>query len=362
MASISGTVGTIGELKSWIENIKDRSINSLTEYTKKTHITSRVYIEDSISREDGIKPIVTMCNHIYGGLVISAIGMSQMVAGGKTVREMVDMVATEDYHEFVDLIKTQFGDNNISVVASMEANDDKNKKNDDKEGSKFASGKEMELKKNLFSGRLLEVKLDAGSGKTVSIYFFVQLIPYVTSGTVLKQFVSNNFSPSLVSRWAKFKAGEISFWKDFIFEADRVAEKKKALKADKDGILREVEDRRSTQLTKSLKNMTFIFNKNHNAASSIIIISKRSIDRFMKDQGMDYHRYDIRQKIMEATFSMMLVVYDPDYDTVELYMNGFSNAGTYSTSQLADSFKGGNDGIDLKTLMSILQAGNTPKF
>ena len=214
MASISGTVGTIGELKSWIENIKDRSINSLTEYTKKTHITSCVYIEDSISREDGIKPIVTMCNHIYGGLVISAIGMSQMVAGGKTVREMVDMVATEDYHEFVDLIKTQFGERGFNVVgASMEANDDKEKKNDDKEGSKLASGKEMELKKNLFSGRLLEVKVDAGSGKTVSIYFFVQLIPYVTSGTVLKQFVSNNFSPSMVSRWAKFKAGEISFWK-----------------------------------------------------------------------------------------------------------------------------------------------------
>ena len=356
MASISGTVGTIGELKSWIENIKDRSINSLTEYTKKTHITSRVYIEDSISREDGIKPIVTMCNHLYGGLVISAIGMSQMVAGGKTVREMVDMVATEDYHEFVDLIKSQFGERGFKVVgASMEANDDK-------KTTANATGKEMELKKNLFSGRLLEVKLDAGSGKTVSIYFFVQLIPYVTSGTVLKQFVSNNFSPSMASRWAKFKAGEISFWKDFIFEADRVAEKKKALKADKDGILREVEDRRSTQLTKSLKNMTFIFNKNHNAASSIIVISKRSIDRFMKDQGMDYHRYDVRQKIMEATFSMMLVVYDPDYDTVELYMNGFSNAGTYSTSQLADSFKGGSDGVDLKTLMSILQAGNTPKF
>lgn len=354
MASISGTVGTIGELKSWIENIKDRSINSLTEYTKKTHITSRVYIEDSISREEGIKPIITMCNHIYGGLVISAIGMSQMVAGGKTVREMVDMVATEDYHEFVDLIKSQFGENNVKVVASMEGNDDKKTGND--------TAKEMELKKNLFSGRLLEVKLDAGSGKTVSIYFFVQLIPYVTSGTVLKQFVSNNFSPSMASRWAKFKAGEISFWKDFIFEADRVAEKKKALKADKDGILREVEDRRNSQLAKSLKNMTFIFNKNHNAASSIIVISKRSIDRFMKDQGMDYRRYDVRQKIMEATFSMMLVVYDPDYDTVELYMNGFSNAGTYSTSQLADSFKGNNDGVDLKTLMSILQAGNTPKF
>ena len=224
MASISGTVGTIGELKSWIENIKDRSINSLTEYTKKTHITSRVYIEDSISREEGIKPIITMCNYIYGGLVISAIGMSQMVAGGKTVREMVDMVATEDYHEFVDLIKSQFGENNVKVVASMEGNDDKKTGN--------ATAKEMELKKSLFSGRLLEVKLDAGSGKTVNIYFFVQLIPYVTSGTVLKQFVSNNFSPSMASRWAKFKAGEISFWKDFIFEADRVAEKKKALKAD----------------------------------------------------------------------------------------------------------------------------------
>ena len=356
MGTMNDTIGTVSELMALLREAKDRSINSLTEYTKKTQITSRAYIEESIAREDGIKPIINMCNHVYGALIFTAIGMNNLASGGRTVREMVDLVSTEEFHTFVDLIKDKFGDENVKLSVGTEGVTEEAPK------SGMTPG-EAKLESRLFAGRLVEVTIPGADKSKINIYFYVQILPYVTPASVLEQFIDVNFQPSKASRWAKYKAGEIKFWRDFIFECDLVAKRRKALKADKQGILREMEDRRQTGMVNWFKSMSFVFNKNHNSASSICIISRRTIDRIMKDKGLDYRRFDVRQKIMSGAMCMMLVVYDPDYGTVEMYMNGFNNAGQYDVEQMKSSFgKGGNDAIDLKTLMTILQSGNPPRF
>ena len=207
------------------------------------------------------------------------------------------------------------------------------------------------------------MKIADGKGGSVPLYFYVQLAPFTTPTNVLEEFISKNFPPSMSSRWAKFKAGEISFWKDFIFESDLVAKRAKALKADKEGILREMEDRKKTQITKAAAAMVPIAKRNHNSASSIIVISRRTIDRIMKDEGLDYRRYDTRQKIMSGCMAMMLVVFDPNYETVDIYFNGLQNPGKYSVEQIKESVgKGSKDTVDMKTLMTMFTAGQAPRF
>lgn len=358
MGTMTDTIGTLSELMGILREAQDRSVNSLTEYTKKTQITSRAYVEEIIAREDGIKPIINMCNHIYGGLIFATIGMNNLASGGRTVRQMVDLVSTEEFHTFVGLIKDKFGDENVKISVGNEGLVEEEGKD------KGVAVKEMKLENRLFAGRLVEITIPgAGKNEKIQLYFYVQILPYVTPTNVLNQFIDVNFKPSTASRWAKFKAGEIKFWRDFVFECDLIAKRRKALKADKQGILREMEERRSSGMVNWFKSMSFVYNKNHNSASSIIIISRRSLDRIMKDKGMDYRRFDVRQKIMTGAMCMMMAVYDPDYGTVELYMNGFNNVGQYSIDQLKDSFgKGDKDSIDLKTLMTILQSGNPPRF
>ena len=98
-----------------------------------------------------------------------------------------------------------------------------------------------------------------------------------------------------------------SVWKDFVFECDLVRKRRKALKADKTGILREIEDNRKNQLAREANNYNPLNGTaNHNAASSIIVVSRKTIDRLMKDEGLDYRNYKVRQNIMSTAMCMMI--------------------------------------------------------
>lgn len=350
MAVIKEAVDTVSNLMEVVEEAKDRGISSLSEYTKQTLITSRVYIEDIISGEPTVINILKLCNQIYAGMVFCALGLNNVISGGRTVRHMLGAVSTEDVYKSVKDLVSGFGD----AEPSNEAND-----------TNLEGTKEVKIETDatkLFTGRLVEAKLGSGQN-SANLYFFVQMLPKILPGLVLDQFIGNHVEPSKALRWAQWKAGEIKFWKDFIFECDRVAKRKKALKLDKDGILREVEDARDQGFFKKIWNwikpntvMT-----NHNTANSIILISKQRMDRICRDNGIKLENFQQRQKLMSSLMSLMIVVYDPNYETVDLFLNGIQNYGQYSAKMVESATKK-DDGVDLKQLMTLIAAGSAPKF
>lgn len=358
-AGLNKTMATLNELKQFIDACKDRSVNSLTEFTKKTNIMSRVYIEDSLAQESAIHSLMRMLNQIYCGYVFNAIGMHGLVESGKTVRDLMNVVSTEEFHTFVDLAKAEFGDKEVVVSdVAME---------DNKQGGTAgpsADWKDMEqASSNLYCGRLLEVKVPGGKDKTdVKLYFYVQLLPYLTPAPVLEGFIGLNFTPPMQRRWWAYKAGEISFWKGFVFECDRVAKRKKALIADKDGILREMEARKISNSTKATANYGLNATApKRNAANSLIIMSKQTLDRVSKENGFDIRRYDQRQRLFNDTMSMIICIYDNMYNTVDMYLNGLETRGEYTVDMIEKAGKK-SDGIDMKTLLQLLANGNAPRF
>lgn len=362
MANYSdSTIGSVLQLMEYIRDAKDRSIDSLSEYTKKTMVMSRAYIETSLTDEDGITPIMKFVNKMLFGFVTCAVGLNQTISGGRTVRDMTSVISTEDFHNFVETIRDKFGDQNVTIrdVAGLE---DNNQKETDEEVQKVGGFKEMKINEDLFSGRLVECTIAIGNNDSkVTFYFYVQVIPYNLPSKVMEQFIGMNFPPSFANRWAAFRAGEISFWKDLVFEADLVQKRQKALKADREGILREVEDHKQKQISKSIVAMSPVANKNHNSASSILIVSRRTIERVMKDMGLDYRRYDVREKIMNSTMSLLLVVFDPNYNTVDIFVKGIQHAGNYSIEKIKASV-GKESKDDMKTLMQMLAAGSMPRI
>lgn len=353
MAVIKEAVSTVTDLMSVVEEAKDRNISSLSEYTKQTLISSRVYIEDIISGEPTVLDILKLCNQIYAGMVFCALGLNNVIAGGRTVRQMLGAVSTEDVYKSAKDLVSGFGDAEPSTEDN--SSDEKSKT-----GIKDVK-MEVDASK-LFTGRLLEAKL--GSGKdTATLYFFVQMLPKILPGLVLDQFIGNHIEPSRALRWAQWKAGEIKFWKDFVFECDRVAKRRKALKLDKDGILREVEDQRDQGFFKKLWNWikpnTVV--TNHNAANSMIVISKARMDRICRDNAIKLENFQQRQKLMSALMTLILVVYDPRYETIDLFLNGIQNYGQYN-SKMVESVTKKDDGVDLKQLMTLIAAGSAPKF
>lgn len=346
----SKAVGSVSELMSTIDDLKDRGITSLSQYAKSTLITSRVYIEDELSSEDITPKLLKLLSSIYSGMIMCSVGLNNIVAGGRTVRSMMSAIATENQKSMSDLLGG-FGD----ATPSLES----------KENVFSASEKDLKSEsQRLFTGHLLEMNVPTPDGKSFPLYFYVQLLPNVIPQVVMQQFLETHTSPPMTLRWAMWKAGEISFWKDFVFEVDRVNKRKKALKADKDGILREVEDHRAKMLKKKMANYR---NKEQmarqrNLCNSIVICTKRTIDNVCKDLGINLKSFSQRQALIEDMFAIILVVVDTNYGTVDMYMNGIEGRGEYNAKMIDSATKSGGNSLDMKELLALISAGSMPRF
>ena len=372
--------GSVKELMDKLDDFRDQNVISLTAYTKRTLITSRVYVADQLASEDITPKLLGMLNTMYSGFVLTALGLNNLVIGGRNVRQMTAPIATEAFHDsFADLVKTRFAGEIALEDNSNQDGEKKDKKtwdkmnqaekkeaNDKAVGDLSVNQKKLEDdSKALFTGRLLEAKIptkmENGKIETFPLYFYVQLLPTVIPGATMAEFLRANVSPPTKLRWAMWKAGEISFWKDFVFECDRVAKRKKALKVDKDGFLREMEDRRAQLLKQKMANYK---NKDaearrRNICNSIVIVTKRTIDGVCRDNGINLKSFTQRQELMQDTFAVMLAVVDTNYGTIDLYMNGIEGRGEY-TAKMIDAASKKKDAFDVKELLTLISAGSMP--
>lgn len=333
--------GAISDLNAAVQQVLEKNINSLTEYTKQTLISSRVYIEDTISSEPVIGDFMKFLQKMYAGLILSTIQIGSLVEGGKTVRQLVAPVSTENLESVVSLIEDTFGKENVAIE----------NKGEDK--GVISEG-------DLFSGSVLKVTLGRGDN-SATINLVIQLKPYIIPSLVMEEFLRVNTDIPDAIRKAQLKAGEIKFWKDYIFECDKVARRKKALRLDKDGILHEMEDHKTHGFWESIKNWFRPANvTKHNVANSIIIVSKQRLDKICKETGINMRNFKDRQNVFGNTMSMIMIVYDPNYETVDMYMNGISNRGEYTVSMIKNATKKESES-DLKQLITLLAAGTAPK-
>lgn len=336
---VKDTVGGIGDLMAIIQGIRDRSVNSLTAYTKQTLISSRVYIEDIIADDPNVMNILVFLNQMHGSFVLSALGLSNLIGSCKTAKRMISAVGTEGFME--------------KLVGTEDAQE--KKYNYDIKEVKTDP-------KSLFVGRILEASVGIGN-EQAKLSFLVQLVPMLIPTIVTEQFLANNAEPSKVLRWAQVKTGEIKFWRDFVFETDRIQKRSKALRVDKEGILRELEDTRKAQVRKGLMNYIAISKDavRRNVANSIMVCSKRTMDTVCSELGINMKNPKDRQNVMTNTMTMMIAVYDPNYQMVDVYYNGLDTRGEYSIKML-EGFAKKESSIDLKQLLTIIAAGSAPRI
>ena len=159
MAAIKETIDTVSNLMEVVEEAKDRGISSLSEYTKQTLITSRVYIEDVISGEPTVMNILKLCNQIYAGMVFCVLGLNNVISGGRTVRQMLGAVATEDIYKSASELVKGFGD----AEPSNEANDNQDMNSNKDNGGGGASIKDVKIETDASKLFLSDREQDTGT-------------------------------------------------------------------------------------------------------------------------------------------------------------------------------------------------------
>ena len=397
--------GTVGRVNDNLGTPTDRVL-SLTEHTKQTTLRSRVYIDNSLADQDVIPNVVRALHTMYTGLILNALNLSQFVTSGKTVQDFVGSVATESFAPYrdvqvelaeltaslesfdiySDLRKSGgFTDTELSLIKELTVKNPKFTKDEiiaeikrrrgetiqkistDKDALKLAT-KDIEVAPPSIApvGKLIEVELtnpNDGS-KSAKILLAVQMVPYLIPAGLAAMFINKDTSLSFGNRLLMWRAGEISFFRDLIFQVDRLSKNYEVAKNDQSRLfydfMQNVAKKDKATVTKNLAQASAT--KSHNLANSVMIFSSDAVAQAKAESGIDLHHADVRNRYFRDTFAMMIAVVDPMFNQVTLYMNGIDDVGVYSFSQFYSGGSNSNGGIDLIKSLATFTAGKAPRF
>lgn len=214
---------------------------------------------------------------------------------------------------------------------------------------------------NLPSGRVIQVKFGtARSEQAFTVNLYLQLSPQFIPVDVAEQFIGLNFSPSFKQRWMQASAGEISFIKDLIMGQDMRKRRRKAMKNDKTGALREMIERQENALSNSWMKLIFLTPERQNIANTILILEKSNFEKACSRAGLRFKDFNSRQKFFNKTFAMMLHVVDPMFNKVTSYYHGLNAISEFTFDQIKRNSR--NENVDLMQVMKAYAQGMAPKF
>lgn len=401
-----------------VQKIEDYTSMSLFQYTKRATINSRVYISRNLANEEILTPLMLSTMNLYTGLIMTAMAMNRQISDTHTVRDAMSIVATESFEQkkpavySSDLMDSFFGrklekpstEESINTVETIDKQTDKIDEQTDKieedtiEDSATADvvdeanakmsrkmalddiwdsfdydnnvnmGKggviEPETKSvRLPSGRIIQINFgSAGDSRSnnFTLNLLLQLSPQFIPESVAAQFINLNFTPSIKQRWMQVSAGEISFIKDFLMGLDQRKARRKALKQDKSGVLRDMIERQENNLSSSWLKLLFVQPDRQNIANTILIFDKNTFDRATSMAGLRFKNYNSRQKFFSKTFSMMIHVVDPMYNKVTTYYHGLDAISEFTFEQIKTNSK--TENVDLMQVMKAYAQGMAPKF
>ena len=453
--STGDSLNSLTDITREMRKLFSRGTPSLTAYTAKSNVMSRVYLDQSVAADDICIPLLGTLNQLYCCYVMSALSLDSYVIGGRTVRDVIGSVASEGFNlEPYQLVNAVFGESKAAVmetVAALEANGAVDLEKDsqrfivgrmieirlsaggmltttshatnstishvDKTDYKITSDPKIALKKNRATGKmepetwsnpdtgvsgvyyekeggrrgeLTPIREEAkqkyhdhkvskeitNNNSTVTnntetqsehiqeftAYIYVQLIPRLMTTDSSRLMLDIQYVPTLSERWRKYRAGEISFWKDFIFARDLVNKQHQALKNDRTGTIGQILTKSRGRLAQYFLGLMGLRDPSHNLASAITIISKDAFDRACKENHIDFNNVRMRNNYFNRTFTMMMVVVDTMYGKVDIYYNGVDYVGTYTFDMVNRVGAKGKDNFNLKEVMTAFSQGMSPRF
>ena len=369
---------------------------SLFQYTRRTVVNSRVFIDDTLRGEDILTPLMMNMMNLYAGLIMTAVNLNQRITSTKTVRDSLSIVATEDYEvEFADeLMDTYFKGCNMRATMAKnnkpqrnqnnkpnnkqnipnKANTNGTRRNNNSNNNSRGSGslgstgvaesqyvtRDFENEVPLPSGRIIQVTFDTRETGKFTVNILLQLSPTYVPTDVSQQFIAIHFKPSIAQRWLQMTAGEISFFTDFLLGNDLRRKRLDALRKDKSGVLSEMIDRRENAVSNMWLKLSKIKPDRQNIANTILIYESRNFDKACSVNGIDFKNYANRQKFFSSTMSMIVAVVNVMYNRIDMYFNGMQNYSTFTFDQMKKNAK--TEATDILAMMKQYANNGMIKF
>lgn len=375
MSSFTDTLGTI---KQVAENVQANVQTSLPQFVRPSLIESPNFMQDSLIEEPVVNDILKNLYNVYIGYIICALQMNELVVGNRRVRDILGTVSTAGaYESFLDFNTINVGlDGSIEGVKEVvkditDTADDMYdaykasvKKDKVVSTSDHPTSKSYSLDKNLqvpiASGRQVDISFATGPDKppitvTLNVKFNTRLIPE----TVVEYILGQDFNKSIADRWLQFRAGEISFVKDFVFGVDKLQRKADALKSDQSNALQDMFRQKNKNVFKRMLKLVG-GTQSYNLANSVLMLDENTVSRYTKKIGFNFNNLRDRNRFFDNTYNLFIVLVDTRYSRVTIYTNGIDQSATYSFNELKASAS--SDKMSLKEIMDYLTKNQMPKF
>lgn len=237
-------------------------------------------------------------------------------------------------------------------IADPKAREEEQKK----QGVAFAAttAKAIQDVSDLSIGQIIDVTITDGSRST-TLPVQIRLRTIGMEPVSLAELLALGGEDNSVSaRWMRFRVGDLTGWRNLVFQADRVDRYRRAALADKSGYLRKAVSRDN----KALLATALTGEPSVGAASSICIISKdtaREAEELMNGRLNDFAT---RQSIFDQGLMLLLFVVDPDHETVTIYTRDIDHHATYSIRDVKSSSNEAKS--DLTDVMRSYLEGRIP--
>lgn len=388
LASLGGTLTILKVVADYISKgnrIKNRlntAGSSIASVTRQTSILSRAFIDEAVVGEIVLPHLMKSAHEWYAAQIVAALRLTNMVNSKQNVQDIMSVVqtgyntksiASEALEHLLDQ-ECFIGESleQIGMEASNNPSDDETELKDTKARNELArvrngkneltAVKSVKVGDNKIGpmGELYEVDLvnPADPSHPITVPIFVQMQPSIIAAEYAPRFIDMNVMPHIWNRWTQWRAGEIAFFKDFLFNLDIVRRNSSILKdPEADATFKEFMKTAAKKDYYALKDVTFSKDgkMSQNLANSVMVLSEDAVQRAKAESAIDLHNSTDRHNYFKNAYAMMVIIVDSLHQRVTIYFNGVDgdlNLG-YADFRPKDSKFDPND------FMAALQAFST---
>lgn len=381
MSDVKTTLEFVSYISDSLRSVKS---DSLIEYSKPTRVEPIVLLDDRVAGLSFTNDIMQSLSSIFAGYYLQAVALSVNVGKVDVVR-LLDRVNPD----------RDLGDNMLRGIASMRtsfedassyryalpvpgeaiglehfglenaagdivANEIGRRYDRHSETGSGGVGKDnLEVVReasNLSVGKLIEVEIEDGGSKA-KFPIAIRLIAAATPPSgVVHTLALGSKDTSVRERFHGWRSGQLSFIRDLVLCQDLIDDHRKGLLKDNSGIYATtLKRRRNNRLSAILSQ-----NPSVATASNIVVMAEETRKELERKIGGRLKDFRTREKIFKETYAMLMVVVDPQWESVVIYHRSIETPTELTASDLKGASRG--KGPDVTEILKAYTAGNTPNL
>lgn len=373
-------LAAVGKLADSIRSLRS---DSLIEYTQPTRVEPIVLIDHTIAHLDIMTELNLSLTSLYAAYYLQAVAISTNINNIEVMKVLEKLNPSRDpVGAFGNIISLESRDYSNTLTLPGFSNTAKNKNVSHITGAVEASrsqigselitaeeiinatGTEMtdetqkkvaDLSMNLSTGLLLNVSVQV-DGHEATIPVTVRLITSLTKSEVIRQMISYSAKDkTLKARYRGYMTGELSM-KDLIFATDLIDAHRQQLIKDTSGNYAEILRRKNRNRISGLLSG----NPSVATASNIVVLNKDTLKDIENDIGGKLSHYKTRERIFKDTFLILIVVVDPEWESITIYHRNTPMPTDTSFKNLKNVKSSG--GMDVKEMLAMYTKSNAPTF